>query len=430
MLPIYLASQSQEKFFLYFESEQHQPFYLKMGDKVYSSETSGYFLLPSLSEGKYQFIVGFSGEQKRENRFEVAIEGKDNGYMIQEKSGLLYLKEMHSDNKIKPVDDPGMAGVTYEIRTDAFSILLSKASNDPSLVRVPVFPVKDVAKETPAAKLSETETIKDAVVDTDATEVVVKSDVPPVVEAVLVDSVKIPQSGTNIEEEVAAVSDSVIADPIFDTIEVISAIPEVIPDTLPASVSGVLRYSESSTAEGFLLSFIDLASNDTIRLVIPNPRFKLVEDIPVKEEENLFLDIERKDLVKDSLPSVEANTKTDQPQIIVSNEKTPGNEEIKPGNNCRKIAGEKDFFKLRKNMAAHSSDEAMVDEARKAFRSRCYTTEQVKHLSGLFLTSAGKYLFFDAAYFHVSDREAFPQLKAEISDDYYLRRFHTLIGER
>ena len=80
-------------------------------------------------------------------------------------------------------------------------------------------------------------------------------------------------------------------------------------------------------------------------------------------------------------------------------------------------------------MAARESDEAMVQEAKKSFKAKCYTTEQVRLLSTLFLTSAGKYQFFDAAYFYVSDRGRFATLQSEIKDDYYLRRFKALIGE-
>ena len=80
-------------------------------------------------------------------------------------------------------------------------------------------------------------------------------------------------------------------------------------------------------------------------------------------------------------------------------------------------------------MASENTDEGMIAEAKKYFKSKCFTTEQVKNLSALFLTSAGKYQFFDAAYLHVSDQKNFSSLESEIKDDYYLKRFKALIGE-
>jgi hypothetical protein len=96
---------------------------------------------------------------------------------------------------------------------------------------------------------------------------------------------------------------------------------------------------------------------------------------------------------------------------------------------CKSTASENDFFKLRKNMAAKNSDDSMVGEAKKAFKGKCFTTEQIRNLGTLFLTSAGKYQFFDAAYLHVTDREKFESLESEIKDDYYLKRFKALVGE-
>ena len=80
-------------------------------------------------------------------------------------------------------------------------------------------------------------------------------------------------------------------------------------------------------------------------------------------------------------------------------------------------------------MASKTSDEAMVSEAKKVFKNKCFTTEQIKNLSSLFLSSAGKYQFFNAAYLHVSDKEKFSSLESEIIDEYYLKRFKALTGD-
>jgi DNA helicase IV len=96
---------------------------------------------------------------------------------------------------------------------------------------------------------------------------------------------------------------------------------------------------------------------------------------------------------------------------------------------CKNIASDKDFLKLRKRMAAKENDDIMLDEARKEFRGRCYSVEQVRYLSSLFLTSASKYQFFDAAYNYVSDKNNFASLGSEIKDEHYSKRFRALIGE-
>ena len=94
---------------------------------------------------------------------------------------------------------------------------------------------------------------------------------------------------------------------------------------------------------------------------------------------------------------------------------------------CSSIATENDFLKIRKKMAAETNDDAMVAEAKKYFKTKCFSSLQVKNLSTLFLNDSGKYKFFDAAYEYVSDRENFPALIAELKDEYYINRFKAML---
>jgi hypothetical protein len=98
-----------------------------------------------------------------------------------------------------------------------------------------------------------------------------------------------------------------------------------------------------------------------------------------------------------------------------------------PNSNCKDFATEDDLIKLRRRMASQRKDEQMVDEAKKAFRTKCFTTSQLRNLSALFLTDEGRYRFFDAALPFVTDYGNFKSLGETISDDYYKRRFIALL---
>ena len=69
----------------------------------------------------------------------------------------------------------------------------------------------------------------------------------------------------------------------------------------------------------------------------------------------------------------------------------------------------------------------MVDEAKKIFRTKCFTTSQVKVLGRLFETDEERYNFFDAAYKHVLNPEDFPALASEFQDSYYINRFRAML---
>jgi hypothetical protein len=179
--------------------------------------------------------------------------------------------------------------------------------------------------------------------------------------------------------------------------------------------SQVKKYSESSTTEGFGLVYYDIydGGRDTIRLLIPNPPsiFKTADEDSSLIQKS-FIRVE--ELKKDTVQQI--------PMVVPQ-------KNVSVQSQCKAIASGNDFFKLRKNMASEETDEDMVVEAKKFFKTKCFSTEQIKNLGALFLTSAGKYQFFDAAYLHISDQENFSSLEAELKDEYYLKRFKALIGE-
>lgn len=80
-------------------------------------------------------------------------------------------------------------------------------------------------------------------------------------------------------------------------------------------------------------------------------------------------------------------------------------------------------------MAAESSDDNMISEAKKVFKSKCFSTRQVKNLGSLFLTDEGRYKFFDAAYAYVSDLNEFPSLQTELKEEYYINRFKAMLRQ-
>ncbi len=98
-----------------------------------------------------------------------------------------------------------------------------------------------------------------------------------------------------------------------------------------------------------------------------------------------------------------------------------------PNSNCKGFATEDDLIKLRRRMASQRKDEQLIEEAKKAFRTKCFTTAQLKNLSALFLTDEGRYRFFDVALPFVTDYGNFKSLGETINDDYYKRRFIALL---
>jgi Domain of unknown function (DUF4476) len=379
---------SQKLYFVYLQSEPEQPFFVKISEKIHSSTASGYLILSRLHDSSYAISIGFPQNKWPEYKFMIEMKSKDYGYLLKNFGGKgwgIYDMETMSIQMGVLANDNSMPK-TEAKDVSVFTDILSKAANDPSLKEKPVAvkEEKPVVSQPPITK-EEVKPFKDSAIAKKDQEPVIKKVEPPVADN-KEESKKEDEKNITIEEKYK-----------------------------PSVVS---KKSESPTTQGLALTFVDDYGNgkkDTISIIIPNQKANLAEVKEPLKEEKKFLDISANDSVK----IIEPDQKLTEPETL------PITQVVK--NNCSADASESDFLKLRKKMAGVKSDDAMVDEAKKVFKTKCFSTLQIKNLSALFLNDGGKYKFFDAAYTHVNDPDNFSSLSAEMKDDYYLNRFKAML---
>ncbi|HEX2845779.1 MAG TPA: DUF4476 domain-containing protein [Chitinophagaceae bacterium] len=445
MLLLSSASFSQKVYFMYLQADGAQPFFLKMKEQVYSSNTSGYLILSKLQDSTYSFSIGFPQNKWPEQVFSVPVSGSDKGFLLKNIEGKWSLLDLQTQQTIQGE----LAGKARSVRTEpkevsAFTEVLSKAADDPSLKeRVvplpavvkqeekPVIAAPAVKQETVTAVVPQKEEKKEELSslakDTIAQQAPAVAVVPSVamkkeenteplkdstaqqsVVTVPVEEKKAPPAEEKKQEtgQVKEPVDTVQAMAVMEKAEV-KAEQTAAPVAYKPSV--VTRKTESSTTEGFGITYIDEypdGKKDTVQIFIPNPK-TIAKQVPPSQEEAKFLpmDTETKDLTPAKKPEAQ----------------NAG------GNNCKAMASETDYLKLRKKMVATDGDDAMLVAAKKIFKTKCFTSEQVRNLGTLFLNDAGRYNFFDAAYLAVSDRENFATLQAELKDEYYISRFKAML---
>lgn len=473
-----IYSYAQKVYFVYLQSDPEQAFYVRVKDNVYSSSASGYLILSKLRDSSYSFTVGFPQNKWPEQQYKVNVGGRDHGYIVRnfgEKGWGLY--DLQTSSVQMGAGDAANTGKEENKDVSAFTDVLAKAANDPSLRDKPIRKEEPkVEVQQVVAKNEELKTAKkedappiNAVATTaekinppkienkaePLNEIVQnkKVDSPPankgvadkndaaiaitkekqdteekkpdtiVTNTIITNTVETPKTEivkaeppkSNPPKTDTEVS-TVKVDPPIEEVKKIDATVEPMASAYKPSV--VRRKSESSNSEGFGLTFIDEypdGKKDTIRIMIPNPSTKVVlreEGKQQPKQEKKFLDI-----TADSreVTGVTADTKN------VAKEEKP------KAMKCSFAASENDFLKLRKKMAGANGDEGMLNEAIKAFRSKCYAVDQLKNLSTLFLNDAGKYRFFDAAYATVFDPANFSRLQGELKDEYYINRFKAML---
>jgi hypothetical protein len=427
---------SQKVYFIYLQTEQEQPFFIKMNEKVYSSSSTGYLILSKLKDSTYDFTIGFPQNKWPEQKFSVVVRAKDHGYIVKDFGakgwGLFDLQslsiQMSSTEAVKST-----SGKAESNNVSAFTEILAKAADDPSLREKPVVAKTEEVKVPEKAIVQEKkEETKPVVTDPP----LVKKEEPKTVtkEPVVARSVEVIETpvATVDVKDTAALKEKVFkaeSVPAFvkiefkpDSNEVVADIKEQKPIEAEYKRSVVTRSKANSTPEGLGFVFIDVYDNgvkDTIHILIPNPTpvVKEVKEAPKKEKK--FLDIST---TTDSVPSAAVKEVVAETKPVVSTPKP-----VAVNSNCKVVAVEADFLKLRKNMAAETDDDDMVDEARKYFKNKCFTTVQIKNLGNLFLDDLGKYKFFDLAYLFVSDKENFSSLQSELKNQYYIDRFKAML---
>jgi len=448
-----------------------------MEEKLYSSTASGYLILAKLKDSTQHFAVGFPGEEQQYN-FYCTINHKDHGFIIKNfgASGWgLYDLQTLGIQTASQMSAGYSDGVVKIERNDSnpFTDLLSKAANDTTLNQKVIY----LEKEPPAVKIEEKKpvdtllAVQDPVVLTAAEgqkiqppktdsaahqpkPVEVVSQAPPLqqitekppVDSPSVKEVPVVSSGLKEIKEENPVMDSTKTDlklpqvvtqakPDKPATEVPLKEPEdtVVKKAMDAPVEAIIlqekkavdyipskvtRRSESLTTEGMGVVYIDEfpdGKKDTIRILVSKPAVPFTEEKPVKKEEKSeelrFLDISMTVKPKDSVAGKEA-------------------EPVKEIQACPQIAGETDFLLLRRDMASQMTARDMIRTADKAFRLKCYTTEQIKNLGHLFLSDSGKLDFYKTAVGYCSDRENLGQLESELTGPDFKREFRQLIKNK
>jgi len=174
----------------------------------------------------------------------------------------------------------------------------------------------------------------------------------------------------------------------------------------------VKKLSERSTKTAKRITYIDAVqqgSTDTITLFIALENESLLSGdstkkiIPGKNKKKTQKEINRTD-------SLSVKTISSSKNIL-------------PNVDCSNPATDHDVDELREKILAENTIESKIAMADKYFKTKCFSTKQIKTLSELFASDKSKYNFFQTAYPFISDKENSAQLVTSLSDTVYINRF-------
>lgn len=394
------GAQAQQSRFIYIQAENKQPFFVKMDKRILSSSDQGYIIISRLIDSTYNLVIGFPQNQWADMNVTIKVHETNAGFLLKNYGkgdwGMVNLQ--NNQLQVMHVSTPLIIEEEVKQSEDEFAKILAAVVNDPSIAEVSVIKKTEIAIKPYENKTNET-----------------------------------PVADTMIKSVAAHV-------PVSDT----STIKTVI-----------TKLRQHSTAEGLYLTYINKenTAGDTVSIFIPGnkevtiaekrvePEIKdsLAKQMNTANKDARFIDMElqnpntRSDsagLKKDDFVITEkkAAVKKEPDQNPETKAPELNTEKSMINSDCKKIAAQNDFLKLRKQMAAQATEKNMLVAAYKQFIKTCFTTEQVKNLGVLFITQEEKYKFFVAAFPFVSDTHNFVTLDDQLTDNYYKTRFKAMLN--
>ena len=396
-----ITAKSQLNHFIYLQTDNQQPFYIKYNNRIISSSSTGYLILPKLKDGVIDFAVGFPKSNQTEQQFSYTIDKADKGFLL------------------KDFSDKGWG--LYDLQTSSIVYASAKAPTQTTPTGSTVTPANDPFSNM-LSKVTQDSTVKTVTVVKEAKPVVVDTPKPQKTEVVVNKPVK----------------DTVVAKPEVKSEKIVEQPVVTGPEWAAPSKSAIKQVRKFESREGADFVFEVNESNgikDTVRLFIErdtllNPVSPVLVDTPKAEivKKDTVTAMQQPPVQQPVVKKEEVVEKKEPVTPPVVTEQVQKKETTSlPNSNCKDFATEDDLIKLRRRMASQRKDEQMVDEAKKAFRTKCFTTAQLRNISSLFLTDEGRYRLYDAALPFVTDYGNFKTLGETINDEYYKRRFTALL---
>ncbi|MBS1571359.1 MAG: DUF4476 domain-containing protein [Bacteroidetes bacterium] len=402
-----MGVQAQQLRFIYLQSDDKSPFFVKVDGKYLSSSENGYIIIPRLHESTYNLVIGTAGDKLASQEVSISTKDANTGYLIQ-KNGTKNF-ELVSLNTLQPVK--------AVVQTDSPK------------------PVKIIKNEDEFAKVL-------AQVVGDSSILLVEAENKP---AVFKNVDKVDSAVTAFNNSKKENESAIVYNEIKNKLNAeADTFKEV---THKVDSNKISRIKYDSMVVGFKMMYVDAASNDTIDILLPvknsivSGSSENKSTSTVKEEKQdtspnqdaRFLDMKLQN------PNASPDRVTTQNNDFVifdkktENNQLPGSKDdfekkLKNNSGCKSIATQKGFLKLRSQMSSAKSESEMTKIAISTFASTCFTTEQIKNLGVLYLVEEERYKFYVAAYPYVTDLDNFITLQNQLTDSYFKERFKAMVN--
>jgi len=424
---------AQENYFVLIQADNNQPFYARVEDKTLSSTFQGHLILSQLKDGRHTITIGFPKQSFPEQQYTFDLNGKDLELRLRDQRdkgwGVFNLstQEWLAAERKEPATSGHVDGIKKD---DAFSRLMAGVVSD-TAVMYNTYAMEAALRDSPVVKSEpKADTPKTSLVETN-----------------------IRPADTTTTAVIVPHRDTVLT---VGTIKTVDSIKIAVPSH---PIGTVVKLSERKTSKGLRLAFADKVKgrkadtvvviipmdsslavvkpagpSDSVRSVAAAPSTAAAGNLPAATEQvseyksdTLHLYAVPKKGAHNAPASGAATgdlyRKTD------SSQKKTEAKLVLVNSDCHNFATDYDVDRLRVKMLEIGKDDEKIAAAKKIFKTKCFTTKQIRALSEVFTADAVKYRFFETAYPFVSD-DRFRELTELLADPVYNGKFKAMTGQR
>ena len=446
ILILMAGSNYAQDYFVFIQADNQQPFYVRLGSQVYSSSAGGHLILSQLKDSTYSLTLGLPGKADQEQRYLFSIHQKDQEFRLKdqgEKGWGLYDEqtgEMKTPERI--VDRREEFRPLGIKKDDAFSRLMAGVVYD-TAVLYNTYAMEQVLPDSPAVGKTSPATTSGQISKPSASDSSVRDTASAVIvttkpgdTSTIIPAVDSAVSATGVPVNPPPIVMPVAPKPDTAATANTAGLPLIGPKTdssAPAKPGAkprsVVKLSERKLARSVRLAYADRSPGekaDTIILFIP------VDTLAITTPRNHGPNpdsplLSQGQNVAARPASSPAVTEASRSHLVDTPRKSLTTKSSLPfvNSDCHNYATDYDVDKLRVKLLEASKDEDRIQAARKVFKTRCFSTRQIRALSEVFTTDAAKFHFFETAYPFCSD-DQFRELSSLLADPVYNSKFRSM----
>ena len=396
-----------QDYFALIQTDNNQAFYARLDSQFYASSPAGHLILSQLKDSSYTITIGFPGQAFPEQRFIYSVHQKDQALRLKLADGTAWRLYDGQGGELKMAPEEHQNDkplFTSAKKDDAFSRLMAAVVQDTAVMYntyAIITPSPSPATAPPVVQDTASSMVQGTLPATRDSSAVslVSPPVPPL------DTLHLSAIVRDTSPSLTAMRDTL---PLLTTTTLLSTAPAPTPPTV------VVKLSERKSPQALRLVYADHPANketDTIVVIIPMDSPTLRPIHPSDTTHSLF-------------PGGHGPN-PDSPTLSSGTVSHPKSTLPFVNSDCHSYATDYDLDRLRVRMLEAGKDDDRIQTAHKIFKTKCFSTQQIKALCEVFTTDTSRFKFLETAYPFVSD-DHFPELVTLLTDPVYSGKFRTM----